>query len=83
MRPPEKFLCAMALTVALVAGGCGDSSSEADPLAGMQSNFTHKMMKSTGENPFAQLGYECRECTWEQIEAIVPPQVGARGRHRS
>ena len=79
MRSTEKYLWAVALTIALVTGGCGDSGSEADPLAGMQSNFTHKMMQSTGENPFAQLGYECRECTWEQIQAIVPPPGWTKG----
>ena len=47
MRSTEKYLWAVALTIALVTGGCGDSGSEADPLAGMQSNFTHKMMQST------------------------------------
>ncbi|MDG2307660.1 MAG: hypothetical protein P8R42_23990 [Candidatus Binatia bacterium] len=79
MQSRTKYLSVVAVTVALAAGGCGDSGSDADPLAGMQSNFTHKMMRATGENPFAQLGYECRECSWEQVEAIVPPAGWTKG----
>ncbi|MBT6178010.1 MAG: hypothetical protein HOI23_12245 [Deltaproteobacteria bacterium] len=41
--------------------------------------FTHKMMKSTGENPFAALAYECQECTFEQWESIVPPDGWTKG----
>lgn len=79
MKPQARFLSAAALLISAAIGGCGDSGSEADPLAGMQTIFTHKMMRATGENPFAQLGYECRECSWEQIEAIVPPPGWSKG----
>lgn len=41
--------------------------------------FTHKMMKKTGENPFASLAYECQECTFEQWESIVAPQGWSKG----
>lgn len=79
MQSRVKYLWVVAIAVALAAGGCGDSASDADPLAGMQSNFTHKMTRATGENQFALLGYECRECSWEQVEAIVPPPGWKKG----
>jgi len=41
--------------------------------------FTHKMIKHTGENPFAQLAYECFQCTFEQQAAIEPPPGWSRG----
>ena len=41
--------------------------------------FTHKMMKSTGENQFANLAYECRQCSFEQWLAIAPPEGWSRG----
>ena len=65
MYSSVKYLSVVAIAVTFAAGGSGDSGSEADPLAGMQSAFTHKMMQATGENRFAVLGYECQECTWE------------------
>jgi len=37
------------------------------------SSFTLKLLKNTGENPFANLAYECDECSFEQHAAIVPP----------
>jgi len=36
-------------------------------------SFTLKMNKGTGENPFAQLAYQCDDCSFEQFAAIVPP----------
>jgi len=42
-------------------------------------HFTHKMMKSTGENAFATLAYECPHCTFEQWLAIVPPEGWNKG----
>jgi hypothetical protein len=69
----------MMVALALAIGSCGGSGSDADPLAGVESNFTHKMMRRTGENPFSQLGYECPECSWEQIAAIVPPPGWTKG----
>ncbi len=41
--------------------------------------FTHKMMRSTGENQFAALAYECPQCTFEQWLAIVPPEGWTKG----
>ena len=41
--------------------------------------FTHKMMKSTGENGFASLAYECPSCTFEQHKSIVPPEGWQKG----
>jgi hypothetical protein len=79
MQSRAKYFLALALTFAIATGGCGDSGSDTDPLAGMQSAFTHKMMQATGENRFAALGYECQECTWEQIAAIVPPPGWTKG----
>ena len=79
MQSRAKYFLALALTIAIATGGCGDSDSDTDPLAGMQTAFTHKMMQATGENPFAALGYECQECTWEQIAAIVPPPGWTKG----
>lgn len=32
-----------------------------------------KLFKSTGENPFANLIYECDECSFAQHAAIEPP----------
>ena len=43
-----------------------DATSIADA-GNSQPVFTHKMMKATGENPYASLGYECRKCTFEQF----------------
>ena len=31
------------------------------------------MLKNTGENPFAQLAYQCDECSFAQHAAIEPP----------
>ena len=44
-----------------------------------QRAFTHKMMKRTGENMFAMLGYECNVCSFEQHTAIVAPQGWTKG----
>jgi len=41
--------------------------------------FTHKMMKSTDDNRFSALGYECSTCTFEQWLAIVPPEGWSKG----
>ena len=48
-----------------------------------QRAFTHKMMKRTGENMFAMLGYECDTCSFEQHAAIVAPQGWTKGLRRS
>ena len=41
--------------------------------------FTHKLLKKTGENPFASLAYECPQCTFEQWESIDPPEGWSKG----
>jgi len=73
--------------VFLDATSLGDSGSIQD--AGMNDasvtsttsmpSFTHKMMKRTGENLYASLGYECDQCTFEQHSAIVPPTGWMKG----
>ena len=41
--------------------------------------FTHKMILPTGENPFAQKAYECHQCTFEQLESVIPPPGWIKG----
>jgi hypothetical protein len=43
------------------------------PSEDVGSSFTLKLLKNTGESPFANLAYECDECSFEQHAAIVPP----------
>ena len=45
----------------------------------MRSVFTHKMVKSTGDNPFSSLAYECPQCTFEQWNSIEPPEGWSKG----
>ena len=62
--------------MAVDAGTLIDSGAEPpEP----QRAFTHKMMKRTGENMFAMLGYECDTCSFEQHAAIVAPQGWTKG----
>lgn len=62
------------LALTLSVGGCGDDSeTDSDPSAGTASSFTLKMLRNTGENPFAQLAYECDVCSFAQHAAIEPP----------
>ena len=63
-------------TIALLAvAACGG-----DPVTPPQPPvFTHKMMKPTGENNFASLGYECPECSFDQWLAIDPPADWSKG----
>jgi len=57
-----------------------DATVDADsPSAPRMMAFTHKMFRSTGENEFAALGYECSQCTFEQWLAIVPPEGWTKG----
>ena len=58
------------------AAGLPDGS---DALSGPPSSFTHKMIKNTDDNMFSSLGYECVECTFEQFDAIVPPEGWSKG----
>jgi len=37
------------------------------------------MHQRTGENPFAQLSYECSECSFEQFAAIEVPEGWSKG----
>lgn len=63
-------------TCLLIACGSGPTQADpdlADPAAGTASTFTLKMLRPTGENPFAQLAYECDECSFEQFHAIEVP----------
>ena len=62
--------------MAVDAGTLIDSGAEPpEP----QRAFTHKMMKRTGENMFAMLGYECDTCSFEQHAAIVARQGWTKG----
>ena len=51
---------------------------EAAPVSATQI-FTHKMIKPTGENPFAQLAYECSQCTFDQQASIEAPPGWSKG----
>ena len=57
----------------------GDPSDASAPSGEARPIFTHKMIKKTGENPFASLAYECSECTFEQWESIVAPPGWSKG----
>ncbi len=37
-------------------------------------DFTLKVLKSTGENLFSNLAYECNQCTFEQFDALSLPR---------
>ena len=56
-----------------------DDTADSDQVEELVQTFTHKMNKSTGENPFASLAYECQECTFEQWDSIVPPDGWSKG----
>ncbi len=70
-----------ALIICLALTGCSDGKQlafcepELHPSApeDLGSSFTLKMLKKTGENPFANLAYECDECSFAQHTAIKPP----------
>lgn len=49
------------------------------PPADLGSSFTLKLLKNTGENPFANLVYECDECSFAQHAAIEPPPGWSKG----
>ena len=72
------------LCVPMVAACAASDTETADTGATSKAEsikpvFTHKMMKGTGENTFASLGYECDECTFEQHMAIEPPTGWTKG----
>ena len=60
-------------------GDRSDSVQASDAVDPPDRAFTHKMMKQTGENPFASLAYECTECTFEQWGSIVAPEGWSKG----
>lgn len=64
-----------ALLATLLAMGCGSGATPApaDPSAGIESSFTLKVLRNTGENPFSVLAYECDECSFAQHAALEPP----------
>ena len=69
-----------------VIEGAGDAATQGDTAQedtgdapSSEISFTHKMMKSTGENMFSSLAYECSECTVEQHAAIEVPEGWQKG----
>ena len=64
-----------AMLAALLAIGCGSGSTPTpeDPSAGIESSFTLKVLRNTGENPFSLLAYECDECSFAQHAELEPP----------
>jgi hypothetical protein len=46
---------------------------------GLLSTFTHKMIRSTDDNSFSQLAYECAECSISQQASINPPPGWQKG----
>ena len=63
-------------TAVVDAGRARDAVSVPDE---MGFAFTHKMVKQTGENPFASLAYECPQCSFAQWERIDPPEGWTKG----
>lgn len=63
-------------TAVVDAGSARDAVSDPDE---MGFAFTHKMVKQTGENPFASLAYECRQCSFAQWDSIDPPEGWTKG----
>ena len=63
------------------AGTTDTTANEETPITDSagETQFTHKMMKSTGENPMASLGYECPQCTFAQWLSIEPPEGWSKG----
>jgi len=61
------------------SGDAGDQGDASGSVPAPKAAYTHKMMKATGENQFAALGYECSQCTFAQWEAIVPPAGWMKG----
>ena len=57
------------------------TDGEDAPITGVSGDtrFTHKMMKSTGENLMASLAYECPQCSFEQWLSIEPPEGWSKG----
>ena len=51
----------------------GSASAPLPPSQQIESSFTLKLLRGTGENPFSQLAYECHECTFAQHAAVEPP----------
>ena len=69
------MMAGIAMLAVLLAIGCGSGSTPApeDPSAGIESSFTLKVLRNTGENPFSLLAYECDECSFAQHAELEPP----------
>jgi hypothetical protein len=77
------------LAIAAGVAGCAADETDAGTDAGADVGadaevpsgpvFTHKMMMPTGENPFAAVGYECPQCTFEQWLDIETPEGWTKG----
>ena len=85
-----KFKLSFLIVCSLALSACGNNetteknahTSHGTVITGASNDtwqFTHKMMKATGENPFAALAYECPQCTFAQWLAIVPPNGWTKG----
>ena len=74
MRSNECGIALAILTACLLAG-CGEGATPTAPgePLGIESTFTLKLLRNTGEGPFAQLAYQCDECSFAQHEAVEPP----------
>ena len=69
---------ASATMLATLSASCAGEVG-ADPATdGRHGGFTHKFMMSTGENRFAQLGYECFDCSFDIWLATEPPEGWTR-----
>ena len=73
----RRFIFTISISLLCVAVmGCSDSGS---PAVHTDPDFTLKVFKSTDENPFAQLAYQCRGCSFEQFAALEPPEEWSKG----
>ena len=68
-----------ASTIPTADSGPAVGSDASTPPGAIRQPFTHKMIKGTGENPFASLAYECPECTFAQWESIETPPGWTKG----
>ena len=70
-------LLGWAIMVASLLGvGCSDTPGSPE-LPG--EGFTLKVHQNTGENPFAQLAYQCNACTFEDYAGLEPPEGWTKG----
>ena len=72
MNIQELFISVVAVAaLCTIASSCANSEPSSESTS---SNFTLKMMQSTGESQFTQLAYQCDECSFEQLAAIDAPE---------